>query len=201
LREDLEENRTKLLLFLRENLIILVNNRDSQQDPSTRTDSAHEVGENRESSNAKTSERSGSRNVTIQAFLQRSFSVSHKHHLLALQLLGDIFSGGSGDFNPGLREEGAGSQDEGEIEYSMERICEDVGESPGWRDVVCQASDGDGLNLISRSGRIMPHAQQIDEEISRESPIEQLREEIQIRHESGLQYDGDVGCVEQLDGI
>lgn len=48
---------------------------------------------------------------------------------------------------------------------------------------------------------LLPLAQQVDEEVSTELLGEDLREEIEVGDESGLQNDGDVRGVEKLDGV
>jgi hypothetical protein len=47
----------------------------------------------------------------------------------------------------------------------------------------------------------LPFSKQVDEEVSSELLGENLGEEVQVRDECGLQDDGDIGGVEQLNGI
>lgn len=46
-----------------------------------------------------------------------------------------------------------------------------------------------------------PSAEQINQEIATESGGEHLGDDIQVGDQSGLQDDGDVGGVEELDGV
>lgn len=44
------------------------------------------------------------------------------HHVLALQLSKHVFRGLAADFNPLSAEEGAGAQDEADVEHSVEGV-------------------------------------------------------------------------------
>lgn len=46
-----------------------------------------------------------------------------------------------------------------------------------------------------------PSTEQIDQEIAAEARRKHLRNDIQVGHQSGLQDDGNVGGVEELDGV
>lgn len=46
-----------------------------------------------------------------------------------------------------------------------------------------------------------PSAEQINQEIATESGGEHLGDDVQVGDQSGLQDDGDVGGVEELDGV
>ncbi len=48
---------------------------------------------------------------------------------------------------------------------------------------------------------IIPHAQQIHEEIAAKLDGEHLGDHVEVGHEGGLKDDGDVARVEQLDGV
>mmetsp|Transcript_72030 Transcript_72030/g.201041 ORF Transcript_72030/g.201041 Transcript_72030/m.201041 type:complete len:317 (-) Transcript_72030:255-1205(-) len=80
----------------------------------------------------------------------------------------------------------------------MEGILPDVGNVAGRGHVVRQASHGDRLAAVVL---LLPLAEQVDQHVRLEAPVQQLREEVQIRHERRLQDDGDVRGVEQLDRI
>lgn len=46
-----------------------------------------------------------------------------------------------------------------------------------------------------------PRAKQIHQEVATEAGGEHLRDDVQVGHQGGLQDDGDVGGVEELDGV
>jgi hypothetical protein len=48
---------------------------------------------------------------------------------------------------------------------------------------------------------LTPGTQEVDEEVGRESFVQELRDEVQVGNECGLQDDGDVAGVEQLDRV
>ena len=47
----------------------------------------------------------------------------------------------------------------------------------------------------------LPLAQQLHQDVAAIALVEQLRDEVQVGDEGGLQDDGHVGGVEQLDGV
>lgn len=49
--------------------------------------------------------------------------------------------------------------------------------------------------------RVLPLAEEVDEEVVGVTFVEELREEIQVGHKRGLQDDGHVGSVEELDRV
>mmetsp|Transcript_1225 Transcript_1225/g.1865 ORF Transcript_1225/g.1865 Transcript_1225/m.1865 type:complete len:403 (+) Transcript_1225:421-1629(+) len=125
-------------------------------------------------------------------------TVSLHNHLVIPQLLSYITRTGSRDLNPSLGEEGTGSQDEDEVEDSMEGIVNDLSEGGGWRDVVCDSSDGDGG---STSLGILPFSEQTYEDVCGCTVVEELGYEVQVGNEGSLEDDGHVGGVEELDGV
>lgn len=46
-----------------------------------------------------------------------------------------------------------------------------------------------------------PGAEQIDQEVAGEAGGEHLRDDVEVGHQGRLQDDGDVGGVEELDGV
>ena len=121
------------------------------------------------------------------------------HHLLVAQLLGHIFGRGAAHLNPGLGEDGAGGEDEDQVEDEVEGVGVDLGEGGGRGDVVRQAGDGDGRARVV--ALVLPHAQETHEDVAAVAVVQQLGEEVEVAHEGGLEDDGHVGGVEQLDGV
>jgi hypothetical protein len=66
----------------------------------------------------------------------------------------------------------------------------------------CLKAKSPTCNGISTAAAgIIPHAQQIHEEIATKLHREHLGDHVEVGHEGGLQDDGDVARVEQLDGV
>ena len=115
------------------------------------------------------------------------------------QHLRNVFGCLARNLDPSLGEESAGGKDEAEVEDGVERVAGDVSEVGGWRHVVGKTGDWLGGALATAS--VLPDAKKADHEVSAVAVVEQLREEVQVGHQGRLQDDGDVGGVEQLDGV
>lgn len=188
-------------LFFSKRFVILIDVGDCQQDTSSRTDSAHEVGKHGESTNAKSTESGSNGDVAVELLNQRFVTVSNHHHLLITELFGNILGRGTRHVNPGLGEQSAGSENESDVEQSVERISGNGGEGTGRRQVVGKSSDGDHLSLSRGVFGNSPLSQQVNENVVGITSVEELRQEVEIGNEGGLQNDGDVGGIEQLDGV
>lgn len=114
------------------------------------------------------------------------------------QVLEHISWAGAGDLNPGTGEDGAGNQDEGDVDDSVEGVAEDGHQTVGGRDVVHQTGDRVAL---AANGSLFPASEESDEHEAAELLVEELGEEEEVGDEGALQDDGDVGGVEQLDGV
>ena len=91
------------------------------------------------------------------------FSTVDESHLLFSQLFGHILGRAARHINPGLAEEGAGAEHEGDVEDRVDRVRQDTGKCVRGREVVAEAADG-----VGSSATIMPHAQKIHEEVAGE---------------------------------
>ena len=59
-----------------------------------------------------------------------------------------------------------------------------------------------GVHRASTGGRThRPRPQQVDQEVAAEARGEHLGDDVEVGDQGGLQDDGDVGGVEQLDGV
>lgn len=121
-------------------------------------------------------------------------------HLLITELLGNIRGAGARDIDPSLGEQGASSQDEGQVEDGVEGIQQNLLQRARRRNVVSQSTNGDCLTSVGTLD-LTPSTQEADEEVGGESLVQELRDEVQVGHEGRLQDDGDVAGVEQLDGV
>ena len=113
-------------LFLDEGFIKLEDNGDRQQNTSSCTDGTHEVSNDGEGSDAHSTERSSSRNVSVENVDKGRVTVPLHDHLVITKLFGNITSRGSGNLNPRLAEESTSSQDESQVKDSMERVVDNL---------------------------------------------------------------------------
>mmetsp|Transcript_39306 Transcript_39306/g.83737 ORF Transcript_39306/g.83737 Transcript_39306/m.83737 type:complete len:223 (+) Transcript_39306:158-826(+) len=187
-----------LLLLLVHYLEVLVDDGHGKEDAGTAADGTEEVRHNGEGTDAGASEGCCSRDVTVQHPGQVGVAVARHHHVLIPELLGDVARRGARDVDPGFREEGAGDEHEGHVAEGVDRILPNVREGVRRRDIVRKTANRDGLATVVH---LLPLAQEIDEHVRLEAPIEQLREEVEVGHERRLQDDRDVRSVEELDRV
>ena len=79
----------------------------------------------------------------------------------------------------------------------MDGVSEDGGQGLGGREVVAETSNGVG----SAASGVIPDSEQVYKEVSSKLDAEHLRYHVEIGDQRGLEDDGDVGGVEQLDGV
>lgn len=116
---------------------------------------------------------------------------------MVLQLLGNILNGRARDFDPGLGEQSASTHHEDNVENGVDGVREDGEEISGGRNVISETTDGD---RVTAHFDILPLAEKSDGEEVFESSVEELREEIEVGDQGGVEHDGDVGSIEQLNG-
>ena len=123
--------------------------------------------------------------------------MSLQYHLLVPQLFGHVPRGASADLNPGLREQSATQQYKGHIDHGVNGVAHQFAEVPGRRDVIGDASNGNRVAPV----HVLPLAQHAHQQEGLVPLVEYLREEVEVGHECGLQDNGDVGGVEELDRV
>ena len=79
----------------------------------------------------------------------------------------------------------------------MDGVSEHGGQGLRGREVIAETSNRVGTAAAS----IAPHTEKVHEEVTSELDTEHLGDHVEIGHESRLENDGDVGGVEQLDGV
>jgi hypothetical protein len=198
-RLALEQGGDSTGVLLAEDLEVLVDDGDREQDSGTGTDGSHEVGEHGEGTNAHSTEGGGNWDVLVQHTHQASVAVAFHDHVLVAQLLGNVARGRARHFDPGLTEQGATGQDERQVEDGTERIAQYRGQAPWWGNVVRQPTDGDALALAALD--VLPPSEQTDDDVGRVAFVQELRDEVQVGHQSGLQDDRHVAGVEQFDRV
>lgn len=126
-------------------------------------------------------------------------SLSWNTNILFLELFSNIIDGASRDFNPGLREKTAGSDNKDHIEDSVDRVSDDLKSGSRGADVVDESTYWNRVG--SSQLNVLPRSEEIYQEVSTEVSVENLRDEEQVGDEGSLENDGDVGSVEQLDWV
>ena len=86
---------------------------------------------------------------------------SHNKSLI-LELLGDISRAGTGNLNPGLREESAGNQHVYDVDGGVDGIKERIGKIQWRRHVVCKTGNGEELR---RSFLGLPDTEYSDQKV------------------------------------
>ena len=165
----------------------------------TAAKSAHEVGNNREETEDSTTEGSSSGDDTLELLVDRGVTVAGKSHALVLELPGDIAGSRAGNLDPGLGEDGTGSDDECDVNDGVKRVNERSLERVGCRDVVRDARDSRELRRTLVQG--LPDTEELDKEVVGEARRKHLGDEEDVRGEGALEHDGHVRGVEQLDGV
>jgi hypothetical protein len=195
-----EEGVRLLGLLLDEHLKILEDDRDGKQNTGSGSNGSEEVGEDSEHTNAHTTKSSRDRDVTVEHLEGRTTTETTDDHLLLLKLLGDITGGSARDFDPGLGEESAGTEDKGDVENSMKRIGDDLDQARGRGHIVSQTANRGRVG--SHSGlTLLPATKELDQDVVRVALVQKLGEEVQVGNEGTLKDDGDVVGVEKLDRV
>jgi hypothetical protein len=174
------------------------NLRYSKENTSTAAEGTEKVGGDGESTNAGTTESSGSRDNTLQLLVHALLTVTRHNETLVLELLSNITRSGAGNLDPGLGEEGAGNKHEGDIDSSVDGIEESLLEVQRRRHVV---SDTGGGVKLGRSLTGLPNSEELDQDVLREARVQHLADKEDVGAESGLEHDGHVGGVEEADGV
>jgi len=186
------------LFLLGDLLEVLVDNSDSEENTSSRSDGSHEVGEDAESTNADSTEGGSGVNVFGKLLDHGGFSPSLDHEFLVHELAHDIAGGLSGDVDPESGEEGARAHDEHVVEERVEGIGLNLHEILRRGDVVSKSADRGSLAMLIS---VSPLSNERHEVVTRVLSVEHLREEVEVGGEGSLQNDGDVRGIEQLDGV
>ena len=92
---------------------------------------------------------------------------------LLLKLLCDISRAGAGNFNPGLGEDGTGTEHKDDVEGSVNRIEERVCEVQRGGHIVCDSRLGEELrgSLLG-----LPDTEKADQDVVGEAGVEHLRD-------------------------
>jgi hypothetical protein len=115
------------------------------EDTGAASEGAHHVGDDREETEDGASKGRGGGDDPLELLVDRGVAVARKRHALVLELLGDVAGARARDLDPRLGEDGAGGDDEGDVDDGVEGVLEGGCERVGGRDVVGDARDGGEL--------------------------------------------------------
>jgi len=119
-----------------------VDDRNGHQDSGSTSHRAHHIGSKTEKSKGSTSKRGSSGNDPLQFLVDASLTVTGNDHLLVLELLGNLSRSGTGNFDPGLGEDGTGRNDEEDVKDRVKRVEQGRGDGSRSRDVVGETGNG-----------------------------------------------------------
>eukprot|EP00963_Diacronema_lutheri_P014065 scaffold2858_cov659-Pavlova_lutheri.AAC.36 len=163
--------------LLVEGLEVLVDDGHRQKDPRARADGAHEIGQDRQGTDAHPPESRRGGNVTVQLLGQGGFPMTEHEHLLVSELLGHVLGRRARNLDPRLREQRASRKHKRDVDEGVEGVQCDVFQGGGRRDVVDHASHRNQLLAVLV---LLPTAQQLDEEVPLVPLPQELRNEVQL---------------------
>lgn len=120
------------------------------------------------------------------------------HKTLVLELLGNVTRGGARDFNPGLGEESAGNQHEGNVNSGVDRVKKSLLEVERRGHVV---SDTGGSVKLGGSLTRLPDSKKLDQKVVREARVQHLTDEEDVGAQGGLEHNRHVRGVKKTDGV
>lgn len=160
--------------LLGSNFKVAVDDGDSKKSTSSRAKGSHQVTEDREGTNASTTERGSSRNDALKLLVHALVTVTGHNETLVLELLGDIAGAGAGNLNPGLGEQGASTEHVNDVGDGVDGVEESVLEVQRRGHVVDETRDGMEL---SRAILGVPNTEEADEEVVGEARVQHLADE------------------------
>ena len=123
-------------------MLTAVDDGDSHEDTGSASDGAHQVGDNGQETEDSSTKSSGGGNDALKLLVHRTLTVSSHDHLLFLELFGNVPWATSGNLNPGLGEQRAGGQSEGNVDDGVDGVEESGGQGVGRRHVIGNTTDG-----------------------------------------------------------
>ena len=88
------------------------------------------------------------------------------------------------------------SYDKDHIEKSMNGVSEHINNATGWCQIVDETSNRTCLTLY-----LLPVSKQSNESRLFEVSMQELGEEVEVRHQCSLEDDRHITSVEELDGV
>lgn len=172
--------------------------RDSHENTGTAAESAHQIADNRESTNAGTTEGGSSGDNALELTVHALVTVTGHNHALLLELLGNIAGAGARDFDPGLGESGAGNEHVGSEDGGVDGVEKSIGKVERRAHVVDKTAGRENLGATLAS---LPDTEHLDEKVVGELVVKHLAEEEDVGGEGRLEHDRHVGGVEEADRV
>jgi len=98
------------------------------------------------------------------------------------------------------QEEEVRDEDKGKVDNGMKRVAQELSEGIGGREVVSNATNGDGVRLVGTLN-LLPRTKEVSEEVITKATPDELGDEEVVGDEGSLENDGHVARVEELNGI
>ena len=172
--------------------------RHGKEDTSSAAKGTKEVGGDGETTNAGTTEGGSGGDDTLELLVHALLTVTRHDQTLVLELLGNIARSGAGNLNPGLGEESAGNEHEGDVDSGVDGVEESLLEVQRGGHIVGNTRRGEKLG---RALTRLPDSEELDKQVVREAGVQHLTDQEDIGRQSGLQHDGHVGGVEETDRV
>lgn len=180
---------------------VLIDVGHRQQDTSAGADGTHEVCDDGQSPDAHATEGRCGGDVAVELLSEgpHGVAVALQEVLLVPQVAGDLVGVLAGHLNPGDGEQGAHGEHECHVQQGVQRVGGGLSQGVRGADVVHQASHRDQLLRVVVVR--LPAPQELHQGVGAVSLEQQLRDEVEVGDQGGLQDDGHIGGVEQLDGV
>jgi hypothetical protein len=172
--------------------------RDSHKNTGTAAESAHQITDNGESTNAGTTESGGSWDNALELTVHALITVTGHNHTLLLELLGNVTRAGARNFDPGLGEGGTCDEHVGGEDGGVDRVEKSVGKVERRTHIVDEAAGRENLSAALTS---LPDTKHLDEKVVGELVVKHLAEKEDVGGEGGLKHDRHVRGVEKADGV
>ena len=172
--------------------------RDGHENTGTAAESAHQIADNRESTNAGTTEGGSGGNNALELTVHALVTVTGHNHALLLELLGNVARAGARDFDPGLGEGGACNEHVGSEDGGVDGVEKSIGKVERRAHVVDKTAGRENLSAALAS---LPDTEHLDEKVVGKLVVKHLAEEEDVGGEGRLEHDRHVGGVEEADGV
>lgn len=103
-------------------VLTAVDDGSCHEDTGPTSQCAHHVCYDRKQTKGSTTESRSSRDDPLELLVDRGVTVSRQSHVLVLELLGDVSWSRARYLDPSLGEDGAGSDDKGNVDDGVERV-------------------------------------------------------------------------------
>ncbi len=157
------------ITFLGRNLEVAVDDRDCKQNTRTTAQRAKHITRHGQRTDARTTKGRRSGNDSLQLLVHRLLPVPGHNEPLFLESLCNVARRRARNFDPRLGEDGAGDDDECNVDDSVDRVEKRIGKVQRWGHVVGNTTAGEELGGAFLG---FPCADELDEEVVGEAGVE-----------------------------